>query len=100
MGFPLLRDILSDWSNYELDDSIYLPSGSEPTLDLEVAVLPFDPLRKRKHLGQEYWLGIEQVRDVVEGMQSQMKRQLQLEERLKATAHYARYDAFIDPGEL
>ena len=100
MGIALLRDILGDWSSYELDDSIYVPAGSVPTLDLEVSVLPFDPLRKRSCYGRDYWLGIEQLRDVVVGIQSQMKRQLQLEERLKAVAHYAKHDAFIDPRDL
>lgn len=42
MGIALLRDILGDGSSYELDDSIYVPAGSVPTLDLEVSVLPFD----------------------------------------------------------
>jgi hypothetical protein len=100
MGLALLKDILTDWSKYELDDSIYVPAGSVAALDLEVNVLPFDPLRKRIFENQEYWLGIEQVRDVVEGLQDQLERPASPEERLKAVAHYAKFDAFIDPNEL
>jgi hypothetical protein len=100
MGLSLLRDILTDWSEYELDDSIYLPAGSEPSLTLRVNVLPFDPLRKRIFEGQEYWLGIEQVRNVIEGLQNQLQRQATLDERLKAVAHYARFDAFINTRDL
>src|SRR5688572_16412799 len=62
MGLALLKDVLSDWSKYELDDSIYVPAGSVASLDLQVNVLPFDPLRKRVFESQEHWLGIEQGR--------------------------------------
>jgi hypothetical protein len=68
MGIALLAEVLNDWHKYELDDSIYLPSGVEPSLDLVVNVLPFDPSRRRQFEGQEYFLGIEQVRDVIEGL--------------------------------
>jgi hypothetical protein len=100
MGPSLLGDILANWSAHELDDSIYLPAGSEPSLGQKVNVLPFDPLRKRIFEGQHYWLGIEQVRDVVEGLQHQLQREATPDERLKAAAHYARFDAFIDPKDL
>ena len=100
MGSSLLEDVLTNWSGYDLDDSIYLPEGSEPSLKLQVNVLSFDPLRKRTFAGQVYWLGIEQVRNVVEGLQGQLKRQATLDERLKAVAHYAKFDAFIDPDNL
>jgi hypothetical protein len=100
MGLSLLEDILTDWSVYELDDSIYLPAGAEPALTLPVKVLPFDPLRKRIFEGHEYWLGIEQVRGVVEGLQNQLERQTTPDERLRAVAHYAKFDAFIDPKDL
>jgi hypothetical protein len=36
MGLRLLRDVLMDWRKYELDDSIYLPTGAEPSLDTQV----------------------------------------------------------------
>jgi hypothetical protein len=100
MGSAILKDILADWSKYELDDSIYLPRAMVPSLSLQVNVLAFDPLRKRIFQDQEYWLGIEQIRDVIEGLQNQLKRQATPEERLKAVAHYAKFDAFIDPGQL
>jgi prophage tail gpP-like protein len=87
------EEILSDWTTYELDDSIYAPAGSVKSLDLQVSVLPFDPLRTRAFDGQEYWLGIEQVRDVIEGLQDQLARRATPEERLKAVAHYAKFDA-------
>jgi hypothetical protein len=100
MGPAILRDVLQDWPDYELDDSIYLPAGSVPSLDLKVNVLAFDPTRGRSFEGQEYWLGIEQVRDVVEGLEGQLGRSATPPERLKAVAHYAKRDAFIDPADL
>lgn len=97
MGFSLLGDVLRDWSNHELDDSIYLPRGAVPAIDLPVSILPFDPLRKRTFQDQEYFLGIEQIRDVIEGLEAQLGRTADIEERLRAVTHYARHDAFIEP---
>jgi hypothetical protein len=99
MVLAFLKDILNDWSAYELEDSIYLPSGTEPSLDLKVNVLPFDPMRKRVFEGQQYLLGIEQVRDAVEGLKGQLGRAPTLNERLRAIVHFARHDAFIDPRD-
>jgi hypothetical protein len=97
MGLSLLSDVLRDCSKYELDDSVYLPRGARPSLDVPVNVLPFDRLRKRTFQDQEYLLGIEQVRDVIEGLETQLGRPADLEERLRAVVHYARRDAFLDP---
>jgi hypothetical protein len=74
-----------------------LPTESDPGLDTEVAILPFDPKRKRVFEGQFYFLGIEQIRDVIEGLEEQLGRLTSLAERLRATIHYAKHDAFIDP---
>ena len=99
MGIALLRDVLMNWSRYELDDEIYPPSGmSDPSLDAEVNVLPCDPNRKRTFEGQSYFLGIEQIRDVIEGLEAQLRRPATPIERLRAVVHYARHDAFIDPA--
>lgn len=100
MGLSLLGDVLKDWRRYELDDSIYLPIGEELTLEAQVEILPFDPLRKRIFENKRYLLGVEQVRDVVVGLELQLKRASSPEERLKAIAHYAKADAFIDPANL
>ncbi len=99
MGISILADVLNNWDKYELDDSIYLPSDKEPLLDLVVSVLPFDPTRKRIFEGQEYFLGIEQIRDVIEGLEDQIGRTATSIERLRAVIHYARCDAFIDPQD-
>jgi hypothetical protein len=99
MGRGLLGDVLRDWRKYELDDSIYLPAGTEPSIDVEVSVLPFDRTRKRVFEGQQYLLGIEQVRDVVEGLERQLGRSATPNERLRAVLHFARHDAFIDPRD-
>ena len=100
MGTALLGDILSDWSKYELDDSIYLPADTEASLDLKVSVLPFDRTRKRIFENQEYLLDIGQVRDVIEGLEAQLNRTATLSERLQAVVHYAQYDSFIDPRDV
>jgi hypothetical protein len=95
----LLGDILTGWKSYALDDSIYLPAGVEPKIDTPASVLPFDRTRGRSIPGQVYFLGIEQVRDVVEGLEGQLGRAATPSERLRAAVLYARHDAFIDPGE-
>lgn len=99
MGLTFLGDILSDWSKYELEDSIYLPKRTQPALDGRAQVLSFDPERKRDFEGDEYFLGIEQVRDVVEGLEAQLGRAATPDERLRAVVHYALNDAFIDPRD-
>jgi hypothetical protein len=103
MGTAILGDVLSDWSSYELDDSVYLPVGASASLNMRVNVVPFDPEQPdlpRIFDDQEYLLGIEQIRDVVDGLQQQLGRAPTPDERLRAVLHYARYDAFIDPDAL
>ncbi len=99
MGSVLFGDVLANWDKYQLDDEIYLPSGIQPTLDGGAYVFPFDPARKRSFEGNEYLLGIEQVREVVEGLEAQLGRVATPNERLKAVLHYALNDAFIDPRD-
>lgn len=95
MGITLLIDVLMNWNTYDLGDEIYL--RGEPSLHVEASVFPFDPLRGRTFEGQSYFLGIEQTRDVIEGLEAQLRRPPTPIERLRATVHYARHDAFIDP---
>ena len=99
MGITVLGDVLSNWSKYELEDSIYLPKGTQPALDAVAQVRPFDPDRKRDVESEKYFLGIEQVRDVVEGLEAQLGRAATPPERLRAVVHYALNDAFIDPRD-
>jgi hypothetical protein len=94
-----LGDVLRDWSKYELDDSIYVPIGVEPVLDEAVSVLPFERARTRVLEAQHYLLGIEQLRDVVEGLERQLGRAATPNERLRAALHFARHDAFVDPRD-
>ena len=94
-----LGDVLKGWQKYELDDSIYVPTGTEPSLEARVNVLPFDPKRKRILEEHHYLLGIEQVRDVVEGLERQLGRTATPHERLRAVVYFARHDAFIDPRD-
>lgn len=100
MGIALLGDVLKNWHEYQLDDELYLPAGMELSLETQVNVLPFDPARERIFEGRHYLLGIEQVRDVILGLESQIGREATMPERLYAVAYYARYDAFINPMEL
>jgi hypothetical protein len=96
-GLALLGEIIKDWRAYELDDEIYVPIEAEPALDAPVNVLHFDRARKRVFEGQRYLLGIEQVRDAIEGLEGQLGRPASPVERLRAVLHFARHDAFIDP---
>ena len=86
MGLALLGHVVKSWREYELDDSIYVPSGTNPSLETQVNVLPFDRARKRVFEGQQYLLGIEQVRDVVEGLEQQLGRTTTPNERLMYVA--------------
>ena len=61
--------MLENLQEYELDDSLYLPIGTEPSLSVQVNVLPLDPMRKRLFDGQQYLLGIEQIRDAIVGLE-------------------------------
>lgn len=99
MGLTLLGDVLSSWERYALDDSVYVPVGAILAVDLLVSVLPADPDGGRSFEEQEYFLGLEQIRDVVEGLEAQLGRKAKQTERLRAAVHYARHDAFIDPRE-
>jgi hypothetical protein len=100
MGITVLRNVLMDWSEYEIDDQIYIPCNlGDLSVDTEVHVLPCDLDRKREFQGLHYFLGIEQIREVIEDLEAYLKRSLTPIERLKATVHYARYDA-NDPAAL
>ena len=70
MGHAVLGERLGGWRKYELDDSLYLPIGSVPSLEAIANV--FAVMRKRLFEGQQYLLGIEQVRDVIEALQRQL----------------------------
>jgi hypothetical protein len=97
MGSAILRDVLENWSQYDLGDEIYVPS-EDLTLNSEVVVLAFDIDRGRDFEGRRYLLGMEQVRDVIEGLEAQLGRRATPDERLRAILYFAEYDAFIDPA--
>jgi hypothetical protein len=100
MGLGILGEVLHHWQAYALDDTIYVRKGEALGVESEVAILPGDPDRKRDFEGRTYLLGIEQVRDVLEGLEAQLGRVPTASERLRAVLHYATYDAFIDPRDL
>ncbi|MEZ4301818.1 MAG: hypothetical protein R3B70_43185 [Polyangiaceae bacterium] len=95
MGKILLGDVLANWSSYELDESIYLTAGDEVTLMSEVSIVSLDENRGRTFGRLEYLLGIEQIRDVVEGLEQQLGRATTPEERLPAVLFYRANDAFM-----
>ena len=92
--------MLANWSTYELDDSIYLSALELPDLETLVTIFACDPKRPRVFEGKHYFLGIEQVRNVIDGLEEQLRRPASLVERLRAVIHYAEHDAFIDPQAL
>ena len=95
-----LANLMMIWDRYGLVDEIYLVGAAgEPSLETQAEVLPLDPHRERTFDGRIYLLGIEQVRDAVTGLEAQLGRPTTAPERLRAVVHYARYDAFIDPGK-
>lgn len=98
MGFTALNNVLVNWDTYDLDGVVYLPAGTDPSLDAMVTVLPFDPAKNRRLEGLEGFIGLEQLRDAVEGLEAQLGRATTPGERLRAAIHYTRHDTFIDPS--
>ncbi len=98
MGSTVLRDVLADYRKYDLDGVIYLPVGVGPSLDAAATVLGYDPAANRRLEGQAGLLLIEQVRDIVEGLEAQLCRVTIPSERLRAVIYYALHDAYIDPS--
>lgn len=98
MGITVLRDVLAEYRTYEMDGVIYLPVGVDPSLDAAATVLSYDPAINRRIEGLEGFLLIEQVRDIVEGLEAQLSRVTTPSERLRAVIHYALHDAYIDPS--
>lgn len=97
---PTLGEVFEDWRRFELDDSLYVRSREGLSLDSPVDILPFDGKRPRVIEGGVYLLGIEQVRDVVDGLASELGRSPTMTERLVAMLHYADHDATIDAADL
>lgn len=98
MGTTALRDVLVDYWEYGIDGVIYLPVGVDPSLDAAASVFSYDPAMNRRLEGLEGFLLIEQVRDIVEGLEAQLGRVTTPSERLRAVVHYALRDAYIDPS--
>lgn len=97
---PTLREVLEQWARFELDDSLYVQPGEALGLASAVEIVAHDRATSRSVDGRAYLLGIEQVRDVVDGLAAQLGRPPTMSERLKAVLHYAEHDAFIDPQDL
>jgi hypothetical protein len=97
---PTFGEVLDQWARFELDDSLYVQPGEALDLESVVEIVPFDRATARSVDGKAYLLGIEQVRDVIEGLGAQLERSPTMNERLKAVLHYAKHDAFIDPQDL
>ena len=96
---PTFGEVLAQWARFELDDALYVPTDDILGLETVVDLIPFDGINPRK-ADRRYLLGIEQVRDVIEGLTEQLARAPTPGERLKAVLHYARHDAFNDPRDL
>jgi hypothetical protein len=97
---PTFREVLDQWARFELGDSLYVQPGETLGLESAVEIVPCDRATARSLDGKAYLLGIEQVRDVIDGLAAQLERSPTMSERLKAVLHYAEHDAFIDPEDL
>jgi hypothetical protein len=69
-------------------------------LESAVEIVPFERATGRSVDGRSCLLGIEQIRDVIEGLAAELERSPTMSEQLKAVLHYAEHDAFIDPQDL
>jgi hypothetical protein len=96
MGTTVLRDVLARLDDYEPDDVVYLPVGSEATLDTNVVVERFDVDAPYAPVGHQYFLGVGDMRESLAGTAEEAGRALTLTEKLRVIAYYAEYDAHID----
>jgi hypothetical protein len=99
MGKSILRIVIDAWDKYPLSTMLFVPDELEVTPDMEVVLVPFVNRFSHGPAGTRYYLGIEQIRDVVDALK-QEGLDATAEQKFLAVKHYAENDAFIDPKEL
>ncbi|MEO7589922.1 MAG: hypothetical protein ABI134_01800 [Byssovorax sp.] len=99
MGKAILEVVIDEWEKYPLSTMLFVPDGLEVTPRMEVFLVPFVNRLSRGPAGTRYYLGIEQIRDVVDALK-QEGLEPTAEQKFLAVKHYAENDAFIDPTEL
>lgn len=97
MGQQLL-DVIRSWQKYPLSDSIYVARDADVSGATVVDVVSHedDPAPSR----DRYLIGIEQIRDIVEGLTEFFGAEPTSDEAVRSVLYYAENDAFLDPSEL
>jgi hypothetical protein len=99
MGKATLEIVIEEWDKYPASTMLFIPDGQEVTPHTEFVLVPFVDRFSAGPAGTRYYLGIEQIRDVVDALNREAF-DATAEQMFLAVKHYAENDAFIDPDEL
>jgi hypothetical protein len=66
-----LREVIENWKRYSLSTMVFVPDGAEVTADAEVVLVPFVNRSSHGPAGTSYYLGIEQIRDVLDALKQE-----------------------------
>lgn len=100
MGKSVLKHLLISTEHLEADDELYVEHDAGMHLDTVVNILPCDPTRPAQIPGWRYILGVEQLRDTIEALETNLNKKATLRERLLAVKYFIDHDAFISPESL
>ena len=104
MGRIILRELIGGIGQFGVEDVAYVPGEmdlGEVTPETSVIIRTYDPQDPSKRPeGGKYFLEVSVMREVIEGLETQLNRSATIEESVKAIRHYAIYDAYIDPEQL
>jgi hypothetical protein len=93
MESRLLKDVIARWRNFDIEDNLYVAPGDPLGADTLVVIHPAS--ERPKPSGLSYFIGVEQIRDVVEGLSADLGRAPTEDEAVRAVIHYAEFDAPI-----
>ena len=100
MGLEILNDVFLNLEKLEPDVMIYVPLDADVSLDTPVTLIQFDVTQRERPAGLKYFLEVGTIREVLEGLDSLLGKELSMRQRLNAVKHYATYDAHIDIDAL
>ncbi len=99
MGIVVLGTVIETWADYPISTMLFVQDGVVVSADTEVTIVPFVGRSSRGPEGTRYYLGIEQIRDVLDAL-TQEGVSATPRQKFIAVNHYAENDAFIDPKAL
>lgn len=98
MGSKLLIDVIRAAQSFDGAEQLFVPEGVAPAVDTPVEIRDFgnEPAPAE---GQRYFLGLEQVQDVVDALREELPDPSD-DQLVQAVVYYSERDAFIDPSLL